>query len=380
MEFSQHIYGIHEFDAEWGNWLVNSGRTGWSLELTELSNNYSGSNFNFLNVTPIVRLNWGYGSTGTIPRPDKYDEFARRSAEFVKNSQGVKRVHIGNELSLQWEWPDGVMPSVDEYVQCYLKCYYAIKSVRPDVMITFAPPGPWNPTWGGDWIDIIKILCDKIGHDKIDFFAFHAYTKGYDLDNFTKLQPMNPPYQHRNFSFAVLWEQMNAIPKDMRHLEVHITEANGDDSWNHNNGNWIKEFYNQINNWNQNPSNQKILSGILFRWNKHDTKWDMSNHEPSKQDFRQALQKGYKHGYNASRPNISIQPKLSPDAPQIAPRKPCVTAEAGLNLREAPVIDNNVIEVIPYQRTIEIINDMGDWLNVRYGSNVGWVNSKFVQK
>lgn len=379
-KMSEYIYGIHEYDKEWGNWLVQSDRTGWSLELTELSSNYSGRDFNFPNVTPIVRFNWGYGSTGTIPRPNQYDEFARRCAEFVKNSQGIKRVHIGNELSLQWEWPDGIMPTVDEYIQCYHKSYNAIKSVKPDVMITFAPPAPWNPTWGGDWIDIIPTLCNKIGHDKIDFFAIHAYTKGYSLDNFTKLQPMNPPYQHRNFSFAVLWEQMRAIPENMRHLEVHITEANGDDSWNHNQGNWIREFYHQINAWNLHPSNQKILSGILFRWNKHDTKWDISQHEPSKNDFRQVLQKGYKHGYSGAKPNISIEPKLSPDRPQIAPQRPYINAEAGLNLRSVPSIDNNVIEVIPFGKTIEILNDVGDWLNIRYGRNIGWVSSKFVNK
>ena len=85
---SKNIYGIHEYDERWGKLVKQVGRKAWTLLLTEISSNYNGIQWNETEITPIVRLNWGYGSTGTIPTPDKYDEFARRVGEFVKNSRG----------------------------------------------------------------------------------------------------------------------------------------------------------------------------------------------------------------------------------------------------------------------------------------------------
>lgn len=371
---AKYIYGIHEYDNEWASMVRDSGVDAWSLELTELSSNFSGRDFRFDSVTPIIRLNWGYGSTGTLPLPEKYDEFAYRCAEFIKHSQGIQRVHIGNELSLQWEWPNGIMPTVEQYVQAYHKTYNAIKSVNPNIMITFAPPAPWNPTWGGDWVDIIPKLCDMIGHDKIDFFALHAYTKGYNLNGFTKLQPMDAPYQHRNFSFAVLYEQMNAIPKDMRHLEVHITEANGDGAWNGNySGQWIQEFYKQINEWNSNEHNQKILSGILFRWNKNDTQWDISQDQRSKDDFKSALQWKYEHKFTGNKPDL---PKINPKLPR--PVGPYVNAELGLNLRNAP--NGKVLTVLTNGTQVTVRLMRGDWLNVDVPNTPfqGWVHKNYI--
>jgi hypothetical protein len=369
---SKNIYGIHEYDERWGSLVKQAGRQAWTLLLTELSGNYGGIQWNEPNITPIVRLNWGYGRTGTIPTPDKYDEFAKRCAEFVKNSHGLKRFHIGNELSLEWEWPDGRKPTMAEYVSCYHKVYDAIKKIMPDAMVTFAPPAPWNPTFEGDWVDLIPKMCKEIGYDKIDFIAIHAYTKGYELEKFDVLQPMNPPYQHRNFSFAVLYEQIKAIPNELKHLEIHITEANGDGPWSENHsGRWAQTFYHKIEEWNRN-NQQKILSGILFRYNSHDAKWHIDDR--SLNDFRESLQWNYQHNYNNyNSPPINI-------VPNVGPRFATVVAEAGLNLRKTSV-NGEILTVLNNLQTVQKIKEENGWALVVV-PNVGlegWVSAQYLK-
>ncbi|MCA9329242.1 SH3 domain-containing protein [Candidatus Saccharibacteria bacterium] len=369
---SEHIYGIHEYSDEWHRWILENNVTGWWVELTELSGDYNGRDLRKDRLKPIVRINWGYGTTGTMPCKRDWDTYLSRLEHFLRTSKGIERLTIFNELSLKWEWCDGIMPSVEEVVELYKKTYAVTKSVNPGIKVAFAPPAPWNPTWGGDWVDIIPKLCDMIGHEKIDFFAFHAYTKGYELEKFTVLQPMDPPYQHRNFSFANLWEQMNAIPKDMRHLEVHVTETNGDDSWQHNStGRWVQSLYHHINEWNKNPESQKILSASLFRWNSGDNKWDMSRDERTKNDFRESLKHNYTHNYTGKAPQIEIKPTVGPNQGRIV-------AEAGLNVREAP--GGRILTVAKYGDLVQVRGEKEGWLNVAYNGFVGWASAEYIER
>ena len=55
----------------------------------------------------IVRLNNGYGADGTIPTPDKYADFARRCANYIRNSPGCTHWIIGNEPNHAQERPQG---------------------------------------------------------------------------------------------------------------------------------------------------------------------------------------------------------------------------------------------------------------------------------
>ncbi len=71
--------------------------------------------------TVIVRLNYGYDGKGNIPPVSMYEDYAKRCAEFINGSKGVDYWQIGNEcLQLEWEWPNGIRPSLDDYVKLYL--------------------------------------------------------------------------------------------------------------------------------------------------------------------------------------------------------------------------------------------------------------------
>jgi len=369
---SKNIYGIHEFDERWSNIVRDAGREAWVLLLTEISGNYDGIKWDVPHLTPIVRLNWGYGRTGTIPRPDKYDEFASRVEQFVRNSTNINYYQIGNELSLEWEWPDGIKPSLSDYVSCYAKVYAAIKRANPNAKVTFAPPAPWNPTFEGDWVDLIPKLAKAIGFEKIDFFSFHAYTKGYELEKFDVSQKMNPPYEHREFSFQNLYEQMHAIPAELKHLEVLVTEANGDGPWSENHsGRWVQTFYHKLNEWNQ-KEQQKILAGILFRFNASDAKWHIDDR--SLEDFKQSLQWDYRHNYSA-KPPIKIEPTFPSTGKFMT-----VAAEAGLNLRET-MVKGKILTVLVEGQTVQVHSRTNGWANVSVPNThyTGWVSEEFLK-
>lgn len=366
---SKNIYSIHEFNSEWQNWIVQSNREAWSVELTNLSENYVGRDFSYQSITPIVRLNWGYDA-GTIPSPEQYQEFARRCAEFVKNSKGITRVHIGNEpnITKQWDAPPSGPITFNQYVECYKIVFDKIKSVNPNVKIAPSPLATWAiaPEFGwNDWVDDTKRLLTTLSH-KVDFIALHAYATSTELDNFQKIIPMNPPFQHRTYSFAVLWEFMNAIPSDLRDCEVHVTETNMNTEWSKNNtGRWVQTLYHEINEWNKVATNQKILSAALFRWAEHDKKWDFSKDSRTKDDFKASLQWNYQHNFTSN----STQT-----------RRAIVTATAGLNLRETP--NGKIIKVLPFE-TIVLINQIeNDWANVNVENCKcsGWLSTTYLKE
>lgn len=55
-----------------------------------------------------------------------------------------------------------------------------------------------------------------------------------------------------------------------------------------------------------------------------------------------------------------------------------VVTRAILNFRDAPSLNSNVIELIPFRTILRAINRSGDWFNVIYGSNNGWVAASLV--
>src|SRR5437763_7672448 len=80
-------------------------------------------------ITVIVRVNHGYGATGTIPpvgpgeAVPSYEGWARDVAEMVRLSPHVRHWIVGNEVNLPGEWPTDrtgarVPISVDRYFGC----------------------------------------------------------------------------------------------------------------------------------------------------------------------------------------------------------------------------------------------------------------------
>ncbi|OQY26299.1 MAG: hypothetical protein B6I38_11605 [Anaerolineaceae bacterium 4572_5.1] len=335
---NKYIYGLHDRGGE-DLLTVNAMAKGWVLVTEEIradpndlgSQNYSDLANQGLGV--IVRLNYGYYGVGTIPHPQQYDDFARRAANFVKHSAGAHVWLIGNEMNMRNEQPDGELITPRMYATCYSKCRNAIKSLaghKNDLVVTGAI-APWNyqtpydadprraypankipngPVDGyfGDYIQYLRDILLAIGTGNCDGIAVHAYTHGYDPDLVFSEAKMDPPYESYYKHFRTYKDQLNAIPFEFRHLPVYITESNGDKEpdgtrWPDVNSGWVKNAYQEINDWNQ-ARNQQIRALILYRWSEADA-WSIKPKLQVQQDLKEAVTGNYTWD-----PNVQPKPPL----------------------------------------------------------------------
>lgn len=361
MNYAPHIFGVHDYHPDWYNLVKQAGKFAWCVHTEAVGHNpYDvGTQFYPEGLTNIVRLNNGYGQgTGTIPTPDHYDDFAKRCANFVKHSQNIDFVVIGNEIALPWEWPTQSPILLVDYIRCYLKCYFAIKEVAPNVRIAPQAVAPWNDKTpdAQDWVLQLKFQLEMcMGY--VDWVSLHAYSDGYGLNSFTNNPRMHSPYQHRYYGWETLYEFMGAIPAKLRSLPVIITEVNGNQTWGNYHPTWIQGMYQTIDLWNKAKGTQKILAACLFRWAAHDEKWDISRYPAVVQDFKQVLQQDYRHEW---RNNVHY-----------------VNARWGLNLRKEP--DGEVIRVLSDKTPVTVLAVKGDWLRVNVGNEEGYVFAKYVK-
>lgn len=375
---AKHIFATHDYNEEFHKMILNAGKTGWTVYAIDIGhdvNDKSGRDFRKKDLTAIVRLSNAFGDAGGLPHPRDYDNFAQRAANFVKASQGVEYVIHHNEYNiLDWDYNKESGPiTMEQAVDSYLKFYKKIKAVAPHVKIAPGPLATWNTGWG-TWIEAWVELLKRIGYDKIDYLPIHAYATSPDLENFTDFKPMNSPFQHRSYSFRVFNEYMDAIPKELRHLEVMITECNFNGRWKDNHtGRWIQHLYWFINEWNKNPENQKVLCAAIFRVEQHDDKWSIRD-QRSKDDFKQALQWDYQHNYQA-KPPINIKPNVGPGTWAV------VTAQAGLNLRNAPV-NGKILTVLIENQSVKIHEEKDGWsmVSIPNTNYEGWVASEYLKK
>ena len=73
--YPDFIYGIHESGGE--DLMLKAGRPGWVLELAAIGLDGSSQPADFSALADaglgvVVRINHGYGSTGTLPLPQHY--------------------------------------------------------------------------------------------------------------------------------------------------------------------------------------------------------------------------------------------------------------------------------------------------------------------
>lgn len=367
MSTSPYVYGIHD---PGGEHLLN-GR-GW-IVFTETADSAPGDYRRYIDagLGVIVRLNNGYGNgVGCIPTPDKYADFAQKCAAWVAASRGVEWLVIGNEIALAHEWPTQQPITLASYANCYRQCYDAIKAVAPNVKIAPQAVAPWNDSTpdAPDWITQLATMLNMLS-SRVDWIALHAYTRGYGLDSFATGAKMSPPYAHRHSGWETLFEFMLAIPQNMRQLPAMITEVNGNAPWATYQRGWLQEMYREIEAWNGTKGNQQIRAACLFRWARHDTRWDMSQCSQSHDDLRDAVSRGY---------------RWREDVPSAATWTGYVTAQAGVNLRTRPDRQAPVIRSVVYGDALAVhggtVGD-GTWYAVTYaGQQDGYVAAAWVSK
>lgn len=294
---SEYLYGLHDPGGE--QLLLNAGVPGWVL-ITEAiganPNDNSGRsyrNFSDAGLGVMVRLNNAYSPGGTIPYERFYDDFARRCANFVRGSQGANIWIVGNETNhpiewpgAEWNWnvfpPQPISPdkqgepiTPQRYVKCYRKVRAAIRSVPGHTtdQVLVGAVAPWNTLTKydgntvGDWVKYLSDILVALGPEQCDGITVHAYTHGSDPALVTsEVRMTQPEFAQRRWHFRVYRDFVSAIPPNMRHLPVYITEANqGDDPWRNENSGWVRNAYSEINAWNQSQT-PKIRALILYRW------------------------------------------------------------------------------------------------------------------
>lgn len=326
---SPYIYGIH--DRYERKILTSVGVTGWVLFTYAIGTDYNGVGGDRATFYEwekegfgiLARLNYGYGSSGTIPEPHLYDDFARTCAAFVRRSidpsdpkGGCHIWIIGNEMNNPREYPgnrDGVggKPITPEmYADCFNRVYRAIKQVytsipglsSSDAVVVMGAVDPYNAVAGcsGDWF---RRALRKIA--ALDGFALHAYTHGTDPALITsrklfgeehklpkRFPDKNLSWQYYNFYAYRTF--MDLIPAKWRDVPVFITETDQvHREWANANTGWVKEMYAEVNRWNSDPNRQRICCALLFRWEAFDG-WQIKDKGGVLEDLKEAAQRKYK--------------------------------------------------------------------------------------
>ena len=326
---SDYIYGIHDrYDR---NLLKSVGVTGWVLFTHAIGTDYQGAGGDLSTYREwandgfgiLARLNHGYGSSGTIPKPHQYDDFARTCAAFVKRSidphnpkGGCHIWIIGNEMNNPREYPGnhegvgGHAITPESYADCFNRVYRAIKKIyastpglsASDGTVVMGAVDPYNAIAGcnGNWF--VRALR-RI--KTLDGIALHAYTHGTapglitDRKTFGQehLAPKRFPSKKltwQYYNFYAYRTFMDLIPAKWRDVPVFITETDQvQREWANINSGWVKRMYAEVNRWNSDPNRQKIRCALLFRWEAHDG-WQIKDKKNVLQDLEEAARKKYK--------------------------------------------------------------------------------------
>ncbi len=340
--FPKYIFGLHDPGGQ--HLMVEKNKQGWVLVTEKLGadpHGPGGPDYGYLSdqgLGVIVRLNYGYFPDGTIPHSSRYDDFAQRCGNFVAGSRGCHVWIIGNEPNLSWERPGGPNGEVitpELYARCFKKCRDNIRSRagRENDQVVAAAVGPWNidtqypENPSGDWVKYFRHILDRL-MGQCDGITLHTYTNGYALDFITKDYWQGAPgYTHLRYQFRSYVDFMEAIPNEMRHLPVYLTETDQNLEWKDETGSrWVQTAYQEINRWNSDLSNQPIQALILYRWPLvHDQpQWAISTRPHIINDFKAAMD----HEYRVRMPGLPIYKAgwLSIDMPAVMAPGQTVTA------------------------------------------------------
>jgi hypothetical protein len=293
---SAYIYGMHDrcppelFEQGQGGWVVITEAIGHD------PNDRRGANYRDLSeagLTVIVRLNNGYYPDGTIPAPENYQDFARRCANFVANSDGCRHWIIGNEPNHSQERPAGQTIGAEDYARCYSLCREAIKAIagHEDDEVTLAAVAPWNVETG-DWLQYFeRVQHDALSLGGVDAIALHTYTHGSDPALVFSDEKM-ASHPDRYYHFRAYRDFMDFIHSGLHDAPVYITETDQDEPWADVNSGWVQNAHKEIDDWNQSHE-QRIRCLCLYHWARYD-RYHIEGKHGVLADWDAAQQMGYK--------------------------------------------------------------------------------------
>jgi hypothetical protein len=290
-----YLYGVHGDNAlDYEGWLVLTRGIGSD------PNDHNGEDFRRFRHTKIVRLNNGYGNQGTLPPPDRYEDFAQRCANYARASQGCSRWIIGNEPNLKVERPEGQPITPQMYAECFMLCRDAIKALpfHSGDQVLVAAIGPWNIQTkyagnpSGDWIRYFEDVQHELGVSGCNGFAIHTYARQQTPESVTSSDKMDPPFEHYHNGFRTYMDWMAAILPRFQGLPVYLTEfCVAGKPWQNVNTGCVQAAYAEIDGWNRLRPERPIWCAAIYRWS---VDWWRIDDKPRVQDdFHEAVQHWY---------------------------------------------------------------------------------------
>lgn len=361
----------------------------WILDTIALSENPTPPQYD-ANHGWIIRVNWGYGSTGTIPLdPDAQNTYLSRLVSYMKRTQNATRWIIGNEPNLSREWPNGQPIYPSAYANFYRRCrdaaYVGLGNAVKNHKFLIAAAGPWNNELkysgnpNGDWVQNFLDVINAC-QGELDGFSIHTYCHGYNVNLVTAQTFMNAPFQNRHYDFQTYRDYVGVIPELHADLEIDLTETNGNGPWQA--VGLIPAMAADIDAYNRSVTKRKIKNLIIYRYPKYD-EYYFKGITPVEQEYLATVQRNYQS------PEISAPPKPpSPITPpplpdNLVPGKPTAVVDATvLNVRDKPgTVGTTVVGTKKSGDRISILEEKevnGVWW-YRIGTNQ-WVISEWVNR
>lgn len=381
MPQSKFLYGMHDFDSQWAALVKGAAKTAWVVETLEVGDNPNDrggvdfTNRANYNLSVIGRLNYSHHGEGTIPVPDRYDEFAIRCGNFVRASRGCNLWIVGNEPNISDERPDNNPIKAEEYIRCYKQVRDAIKAVSLDHRVMIAPVAPYNDETG--WcVDYWRRMLEELTRQgtETDGFPLHTYSRGPSVGSISSSEKMGGKYSSYYNGFRAYRDFLAAVPMQMAHLRAYITETDQLEPWADVNSGWVMEAYREIDSWNATPGTIKVDALCLYRWPNYD-RWGIMGKIGVIQDFQQTL----------TTTNYLVRPAsattLLPLASTSSGPTVRITAPAGANIRTGPGTSYTPLGVVVAGSVLPLTGmDVGqDWYRVKSVWGSGWVYADLVE-
>ena len=303
-----HIYGVHEDHGNEAAVLMrDNGIQGYIVFTEGLEadpENYSGRDYHPIATdyghTPIARLNYGYGSWGTVPPESLYENFRKRVLNYVANSQGCNIWIIGNEPNNPREWPDGVPITPEAYANLFNQIQEGIRAIDETAIVMPAAIDGYNAEIGYGSPEYMRRMWGAIGWAKA--ICMHAYTHGPDPALITADTKFgDPPMVGIYYDFRNFIDLLGVMPSWTYDLPIYLTETNHfwheihpdpphpTYGWLNQRTGWIQAAYSYTNGWNSAGGGQQIRCLALYRWPDIDP-WVIHGKDQVIADFVETMQ------------------------------------------------------------------------------------------
>ena len=272
------------------SWMISAGLKGLAIDTVALGSSATTLDYRAFQdkgIDVYVRLNYGYGNTGTVPEYDtpEWNRFAGACVETVKRSQGAKGFYVGNEPNNSAEWPDGVPITPEHLAELTNKLH---KEKPAGVLVGTTPLDPYfgpyhlynaypaqkslanAATWWNAYLAALR---------EVDFVVLHAKTQDSDPENVhSNTLFSDPPLTWQFLHFRTYRKMLDLIPLRLHHLPAIIAEANpqrqqpnGKLGWDcEQGGKWVDEAIADIREYNSLSLGNRVAGVAFYRWADDD--------------------------------------------------------------------------------------------------------------